>query len=1116
VGGAGAADDLSFTTVSTNPGGLSPNYLFSFLPAGNFGVSVSGTGGSGGVPLNMSLTDSVNNGALDPAATVSTTLTTGQNRTDMDFGYQGNASLGDYVYYDVNGDGVQDANEPPIPGATVTATWFGANGAFGGGDDVVFTTTTDANGLYTFPGIPANALVGSTPNYRVDSTAPASFPTLTDSINNGVLSATDPVDVQVSPINGNPLNDRVDVDFGYRGTAQLGNFVWHDLNGNGRQDGGGEVGIDGVPVDLFFDRNNDGDFLDAGENVALASTTTMGGGAYSFTNLAAGNYQVVFGATGMFVRTVRDSSVATDATDSDGDPTTGRTGTYALANGANNQTVDQGLYIPLSLGDRVWYDLNNDGDDEAGAEIGVPGVTVNATWLGTDGLPGGVGDAADVLFTTTTGANGEWTIANLPPGEYTVALAGGPDILVQTFELDEGFSPTSTFTTPFVTPVTATSGNDRVDVDFGVRGTGSVGDRVFLDVNANGVFDAGEGIADVTVTLVGDLDGNGTVEGDETLTTTTDADGFYQFPNLRTTAAGVPYTVTVVTSTLPQDGAGNPIANTVDPDTVGAGNNTSSVTLVGPGATNQAQDFGYRGPGRIGDTIFLDVDGDNAFDAGEGITGVTVRLTGDVDADGIDETYFATTNAAGVYDFSNLPVFDRDGALITWTVTVDPLGTTLPAGVTNTVDPDGGNDGTSSLTLVAANPIDLNEDFGYRGVGSIGDRVFLDLNGDGVWNPGEGITGVDVTLTADVNGDGVAESFTTTTDADGFYQFGNLPIFQNGGVTPVSYTATIDTADLPAGVTNTIDPDGGTIDSWTGDLVADPTLDNVDFGYVGTGSLGDRVWIDADADGVQDSLALEPGLPNVGVMLIFAGQDGLFGGPDDLTTTVVTAQDGTYTFGNLAPGNYRVSVATGGGAQQVPGNMTQTFDLDGVNTAHNATRPLADGENATDVDFGYVGNASLGDRVYIDQDVDGFQDPSEPGIPGATIQLTWSGPNGTLGDADDVVFTTTTNSTGNYVFNGLPVYGAPDDYQVEVVGLPIAGLNLTDSLDDGVDGGTPSPINPIVVQVSGTNGDPLNDRRDVDFGYDGLSTLEGTVYRDDNNNGVQDMGEPGIAGVTIT
>ena len=1094
------ADNLTFTQNSTN---AATNYLYSNLPAGDFRVTVSATGGSGGVPDNMTLTDALDNSLLntDPnglgAGIIQTNLTTGENEVTIDFGYKGTASIGDYVWYDVNGDGVQDAGEPPIVGATVTLLWSGPDGVLNNADDVTFTTTTDATGKYLFPSLPVN---GPTDPYRVTVTPPAAYPAQTYD-KDGTGTANN------STLNLALTENNVDQDFGYRGTAQLGNFVWEDLNGNGRQDAG-EPGIDSVAVELYFDLNNDGDFADAGETTPLASTTTAGGGLYSFTNLPYGNYQVVFGngnGTTTYNRTVIDSAVATDATDSDADVSTGRTGTYTLSSvNANNQTVDAGLIRLVSLGDRVYYDPNNDGIQQP-SELGIKDATVTVIWLGPNGAVGG-GD--DVVYPgVTTDSNGNWSLANLPPGSFQVAVTNLPAGVTITDSIDNGGAASAL--NPVV--ISTSSGVNRTDIDFGFRGNGSIGDHVFLDLNNNGTFDAGEGIANVTVTLKGDINGDGI---DDSLTTTTDADGFYQFNNLRTSDSGVNYTVTIDTTDLPQDGAGNPLPNTVDPDTSGTGNNTSSLSLTTTTPSDQNQDFGYRGLGQIGDTTFLDVNSNNQPDAGEGISGVKVTLSGDLDGDGTAETFTSTTNASGVYDFSYLPVRTPAGTLINYTVTVDT--STLPASVTNTVDPDTANpgDSTSALTLPTTGaPVNLDQDFGYRGTGSVGDRIFLDVDNNSSYTTGEGIDNVTVTLTADVNGDGVAETFTTTTDQDGFYQFNNLPIYQKDGTTAVNYTVKVVTATLPTGVSNTVDPDSGLDSTSTLTLsTTNPSNPDQDFGYRGTASLGDRVWIDSNGDGVQDAVALEPSLPGISMQLTWAGTDGIFGNNDDVTSTLTTDSTGAYNFTGLPAGKFQVNVDT----NSLPVNMSQTYDLDGTGTANQAERTLTQNEAATDLDFGYRGNASLGDRVWLDQNGNGIQEASEVGLPGVNIRATWYGSDGSFGTTDDIVFSTTTGADGKYLFDYLPanaLNGLNPNYRVEVTGGIIAGLDLTDSIDNG---GAVSPVNPVDIQVSPVEGNLLNDRRDIDFGYDGLSSLAGTVFRDDNNNGVQDVGEPGIGGVTLT
>ncbi len=56
---------------------------------------------------------------------------------------------------------------------------------------------------------------------------------------------------------------------------------------------------------------------------------------------------------------------------------------------------------------------------------------------------------------------------------------------------------------------------------------------------------------------------------------------------------------------------------------------------------------------------------------------------------------------------------------------------------------------------------------------------------------------------------------------------------------------------------------------------------------------------------------------------------------------------------------------------------------------------LGDGEDKTDVDFGYNGTGSLGDLVWFDPTV--MADPTgEIGLPDVTVDLVWAGPDGDL------------------------------------------------------------------------------------------------------------------------
>ncbi len=112
---------------------------------------------------------------------------------------------------------------------------------------------------------------------------------------------------------------------------------------------------------------------------------------------------------------------------------------------------------------------------------------------------------------------------------------------------------------------------------------------------------------------------------------------------------------------------------------------------------------------------------------------------------------------------------------------------------------------------------------------------------------------------------------------------------------------------------------------------------------------------------------------------------------------------------------------------------------------------MGDGEDKTDVDFGYNGTGSLGDLVWFDQNGDGVLDGTEIGLADVTVDLVWAGPDGDLTTAaDNVAYSTVTGPGGDYLFPNLPA--GSYETTVDVSTLP-AGLTETYDLD-GV--GTPS------------------------------------------------------------
>jgi hypothetical protein len=215
----------------------------------------------------------------------------------------------------------------------------------------------------------------------------------------------------------------------------------------------------------------------------------------------------------------------------------------------------------------------------------------------------------------------------------------------------------------------------------------------------------------------------------------------------------------------------------------------------------------------------------------------------------------------------------------------------LPAGYAITPNTPTLHDVAATLPNQTYRPFDF---FLYLPVGSIGDIVWYDIDNDGVQDAGEpGIAGVTVTL-QDSLGNLLAS---TTTDATGHYLFERL--------VGNDYRVCVDTNTLPAGLTRpTFDRDGGDDSKAAVVLSINQTLLDGDFGFTGTGSIGDFVWNDCDGNGVAGST--ETGINGVTVSLIGAGPDGQLDTSDDITyASQLTCDSGSYRFFNLPAGLFR-------------------------------------------------------------------------------------------------------------------------------------------------------------------------------------------------------------------
>ena len=427
--------------------------------------------------------------------------------------------------------------------------------------------------------------------------------------------------------------------------AGLGDFVWEDLNGDGRQQAG-ELGIAGATVRLV--RDLDGDGLYSSPNEVLATTVTDANGAYSFKALTPGlAYQVLFSLPSNYnaISPRQSDGLAASGVNSDGT----LSDVVVLAPGEYRSTIDSGFYRYASIGDRLWLDANGNGQQDAG-EVGIAGQTITLIGGGADGLISTAGD--NTIATTITAADGTYLFTGLTPGvEYQVQFtkpAGtvytGRDLGADASDSDADAASGSSQI------VVLASGETNLTVDAGVYRTASLGDRLWLDANANGQQDAGEvGIAGQTITLVGGgADGLISTAADNTIATTiTAADGTYLFTGL---TPGVEYQVqfTKPAGTVYTGRDLGADASDSDADAISG---RSQTVVLASGETNLTVDAGVYRTASLGDRLWLDANGNGQQDAGEvGIAGQTITLIGG-GADGLvstaaDNTIATTITAA--------------------------------------------------------------------------------------------------------------------------------------------------------------------------------------------------------------------------------------------------------------------------------------------------------------------------------------------------------------------------------------------------------------------------------------------------------------------------------------
>ncbi len=640
-----------------------------------------------------------------------------------------------------------------------------------------------------------------------------------------------------------------------------------------------------------------------------------------------------------------------------------------------------------------------------------------------------------------------------------------------------------------------------------------LGNFVWLDSNENGVQDVGEpGIPNVTVKLLDSVSGQVRSDGE----TTTDANGYFHLDNVRWENAFLSFSLPteLPASLLATLESHYPASSSYYKFTQsGQGGDSSldsNVNELGRSgridiADGVDSDLSYDAgvhikPTVLSDYVWLDTNGNGQQDAGEnGVGGVTVKLM-----QGSSELASTTSDSNGAYQL----VAPQGGDYyLQFELPTEYVFSRFTehnaAGVDDSIDSDAHRDTgkTHTVTMISGETNDTLDAGIYERdqLVSLGDKAWYDTNFNGIQDGSEaGVEGVEVRLQ-------YADSSTmlqrTFTDANGEYQFDELlpgeykvrfiaprdegyvfsPALQGGDTT-------LDSNVDGNGYTDVI-----TLQSGVDDL-------SVDAGLTKGVGIGDYVWLDGDADGRQD--ADESGIAGVTVHLMQ--------GTTEVTTTTTDA-DGFYYLGHDQAGTYSVKfelpseyVFSRFTEQDAPG-VDDTKDSDAnrdTGETHSVT--LALGERVDHIDAGIYERdqlSSLGDYVWYDADKDGVQDSSESGIEGVEVRL--------LDGEGDLVQRAFTDGNGKYGFEEL----LPGDYQVRFMAPSGQGYVFSPANQGGdaqSDSNADSNGDSGVISLPAGTTD-----HSIDAGMYYATSIGDFVWND-NGNGLQDAGESGINGVTVT
>ena len=778
----------------------------------------------------------------------------------------------------------------------------------------------------------------------------------------------------------------------------------------------------------------------------LQETVTDEYGHYAFADIAAGaDYRVL--------SSVNDEKLFVAAVGAARSAENGWAVAEVPAYADGDFHLDVSLREGVKLAVVVYEDENANGQ-QGTYEEGVPNVKVDLL------------DGEEVVASGVTyRKNGVTLMAE--PGDY-VLRATIPDTLAFTVKgkhsIMEGEGDTA------VSDIITLSAEEKNKEYIAVRETGSFTGMAFEDVNNNGILDEGdEPVAGVTVYLKGERTGT-------ERQITTDETGVYNFLRL----PGDRYTVT---ATLPegmlyarysQQGG--------DLRSIFTGENLERVFSVKNGQVTESKHVGVIQRGVISGFAFLDLNYNGVPDEGEpGYAGVTLQAIKNSDGEAVAKT---VSLADGTFLLENMrsstyrlrAILPDDGSIFTVTAegAIDQVNLFEQRSNRRefTVAPIVLTSGQEGRALV-----------GVALSATISGTVFEDKDYNGRLNGEEKkLSGIDVRA-VDMNGTVVSEAVTAK---NGTYTL--------DGIMPGSYIVQVQRKkdhgftrlrpqEQGGSFVTVLEGQYGVTDPI--DVAMGEEITGVNAGMLPSATVSGVFFHDANDNGLMDSGEL--GMMGAEVRLLSAdGEIDLYQSP---------AEDGTYFFDGVMPGEYTISYL-------LPEHTEMAKTMAGGNTVAHAgltttTAPFTVqmGEACTMPMAGAVTLGSFVGGVFNDANASGVCDAGEAMLGGAVL---------TAVSSSGEEFTVTADVSGAFALTSL----RPDDYTLTIT-LP-DGYIFTDSLS--ADGLT---LNTVNAQTFACPWQALINRSEKAVGAVQPASIHGQIWMDENKNAVQESGEWIMEGLTL-